>query len=132
MRWDPNLCAFLGLVSTQPSPAGGEPASDWQDEGKERWDKLCEEFADVFAEPTEHPNRDIEHYIKLHDESLAPPKPRQYRMLQAELDEVRTQLESYLSKGWVRPSSSSWGAPVIFVHKKDGSMRMCIDYRMLN
>ena len=53
-------------------------------------------------------------------------------MSQSELAEVRQQLDEYMSKGWIRPSSSQWGAPVIFVRKKDGSMRMCIDYRMLN
>ena len=53
-------------------------------------------------------------------------------MSASELEEVRTQLEQYLERGWVRPSSSAWGAPVIFVRKKDGSMRMCINFRMLN
>ena len=53
-------------------------------------------------------------------------------MSERELIEVRKQLADYLEKGWIRPSSSSFGAPVIFVRKKDGSLRMCVDYRALN
>ena len=53
-------------------------------------------------------------------------------MSPAELTECRRQLGKYLSMGWIRPSSSPFGAPVIFVRKKDGSLRMCIDYRGLN
>ena len=41
-------------------------------------------------------------------------------------------MEEYLAKGWVRPSSSSWGAPVLFARKKDNTLRMCIDFRILN
>ena len=46
--------------------------------------------------------------------------------------ELKKQLDELLEKGFIRPSSSPWGAPVLFVKKKDGSMRMCIDYRELN
>ena len=53
-------------------------------------------------------------------------------MSERELAEVRKQLGEYLEKGWIRPSSSSFGAPVLFVRKKDGSLRMCVDYRGLN
>ena len=49
-----------------------------------------------------------------------------------ELAEVRRQLNEYLEKGWIRPSSSPFGAPILFVRKKDGSLRMCVDYRALN
>ncbi|XP_069147666.1 uncharacterized protein [Solanum lycopersicum] len=55
-----------------------------------------------------------------------------YRMAPAELKELKEQLRDLLSKGFIRPSVSPWGAPVLFVKKKDGSMRMCIDYRQLN
>ncbi|XP_019085865.1 PREDICTED: uncharacterized protein LOC104750837 [Camelina sativa] len=55
-----------------------------------------------------------------------------YRMTPAELAELKTQLEDLLEKGFIRPSSSPWGAPVLFVKKKDGSMRLCIDYRGIN
>ena len=53
-------------------------------------------------------------------------------MVPAELKELKAQLEELLSKGFFRPSTSPWGAPVLFVKKKDGSLRLCIDYRQLN
>jgi hypothetical protein len=49
-----------------------------------------------------------------------------------DLVELKKQLEELLEKGFIRPSSSPWGAPVLFVNKKDGSRRMCVDYRSLN
>ncbi|KAF3616825.1 RNA-directed DNA polymerase -like protein [Capsicum annuum] len=55
-----------------------------------------------------------------------------YRMAPEELKELKEQLENLLDKGFIRPNVSSWGAPVLFVRKKDGSLRMCIDYRQLN
>ena len=55
-----------------------------------------------------------------------------YRMAPVELRELKAQLEELLSKGFIRPSISPWGAPVLFVKKKDGSLRLCIDYRKLN
>ncbi|XP_019171221.1 PREDICTED: uncharacterized protein LOC109166787 [Ipomoea nil] len=48
------------------------------------------------------------------------------------MQELKTQLQELLEKGYIRPSTSPWGAPVLFVKKKDGSMRLCIDYRELN
>ena len=53
-------------------------------------------------------------------------------MAPSELEELNTQLKDLLDKGFVRPSVSPWGAPVLFVKKKDGTMRMCMDYRELN
>ena len=53
-------------------------------------------------------------------------------MAWAELQELKDQLKDLLRKGFIRPSMYPWGAPVLFVHKKDGSLRMCIDYRQLN
>ena len=59
--------------------------------------------------------------------SMAP-----YRMSASELAELKKQLEDLLEKKFVRPSVSPWGAPVLLVKKKDGSMRLCVDYRQLN
>ena len=59
--------------------------------------------------------------------SIAP-----YRMSPLELRELKVQLEELISKRFIRPSASPWGAPVLLVKKKDGSMRLCIDYRQLN
>ena len=62
----------------------------------------------------------------------APIAKAPYRLAPLEMQELSTQLEELLDKGFIRPSSSPWEAPIIFVKKKDGSMRMCIDYRELN
>ena len=53
-------------------------------------------------------------------------------MAPAELKELKEQLKDFLDKEFIRPILSLWGAPVLFVRKKDGSLRMCIDYRKLN
>ena len=55
-----------------------------------------------------------------------------YRMAPVELQELRVQLQELLDKGFIRPSTSQWGAPVLFVKKKDKTLRLCIDYRQLN
>ena len=55
-----------------------------------------------------------------------------YRMALTELKELKSQLQELLDKGFIRPSVSPWGAPVLFVKKKDGTLRMCIDYRQIN
>ena len=55
-----------------------------------------------------------------------------YRMAPAELKELKEQLQELLEKGFIRPSTSPWGAPVLFVKKKDGTLRLCIDYKELN
>ena len=53
-------------------------------------------------------------------------------MTPTELKELKSQIKDLLDKGFIRPSISPWDAPVLFVNKKDGSLRMCIDYRQLN
>ena len=55
-----------------------------------------------------------------------------HRMTPVELQELRVQLQEILDKGFIRPSSSPWGAPVLFAKKKDKTLRLCIDYRQLN
>ena len=55
-----------------------------------------------------------------------------YRMKLAELKELKSQLQDLVDKGFIRSSVSPWGAPVLFVKKKDETMRLCIDYRQLN
>ncbi|GJT80150.1 putative reverse transcriptase domain-containing protein [Tanacetum coccineum] len=62
----------------------------------------------------------------------APVARAPYRLAPSEMKELSVQLQELLEKGFIRPSSSPWGAPVLFVKKKDGSFRMCIDYRELN
>jgi hypothetical protein len=57
---------------------------------------------------------------------------RAYRVSGPELVELKKQIDELLEKGYIRPSTSPWAAPVLFVEKKDGTRRMCIDYRALN
>ena len=77
------------------------------------------------------PAREIEFTIELLP-GTSPISKAPYRMAPAELAELRKQLQELLDKGFIRPSVSPWGAPVLFVKKKDGSLRLCIDYRKLN
>ncbi|WVZ89506.1 hypothetical protein U9M48_035899 [Paspalum notatum var. saurae] len=77
------------------------------------------------------PDRDIEVSIDLFL-GTAPIAKRPYRMAPAELEELKEQLKDLQQKGFIRPSSSPWGAPVLFVTKKEGSLRMCVDYQSLN
>jgi hypothetical protein len=93
---------------------------------------VCE-FSDVFLEdlPRLPPERDVEFVIELKPGS-APIARRSYRMPPNELAELKTQLQDLLEKGFIRPSSSPWGCPAIFVKKKDQTLWMCVDYRPLN
>jgi hypothetical protein len=95
--------------------------------------KVVCEFPDVFSEELlgMPPDRDIEFSIELLPGTAAISK-RPYRMDIKDLVELKKQIEELLEKGFIRPSSSPWGAPVLYVSKKDGSRRMCVDYRSLN
>jgi hypothetical protein len=75
--------------------------------------------------------KEVEFYIDLIP-GMTPIAKRPYRMAPTELAELKLQIADLQQKGYICPSSSPWGAPVLFVSKKDGSMRMCIDYRSLN
>jgi hypothetical protein len=77
------------------------------------------------------PDRDVEFVIDLLP-GTAPISKRPYRMSVEELKELKKQLTELQEAGYIRPSSSPWGALVLFVQKKDGSQRMCVDYRSLN
>jgi hypothetical protein len=76
-------------------------------------------------------DRDIEFSIELLT-GTAPISKRPYRMHVKDVAELKKQIEELLSNGFIHPSSSPWGAPTLFVDKKDGSRRMCVDYRSLN
>lgn len=60
---------------------------------------------------------------------VEPTSKEPYRMSTLELVELKFQLNEILDKGYIRPSVSPWGAPMLFVKKKDGTLRLCIDYR---
>ncbi|GJR78559.1 putative reverse transcriptase domain-containing protein [Tanacetum coccineum] len=90
-------------------------------------------FPKVFPDelPRLSPPRKVEFRIDLIP-GAAPVARAPYRLAPSEMKELSKQLKELLEKGFIRPSSSPWGAPVLFVKKKDGSFRMCIDYRELN
>jgi hypothetical protein len=91
------------------------------------------EFPDVFLEdlPGMPPDRDVEFIIELQP-GTAPISRRSYKMTPKELSELKVQLNELLDKLYIRPSSSPWGYPALFVKKKDQSLRLCIDKRSLN
>ncbi|GKA56167.1 putative reverse transcriptase domain-containing protein [Tanacetum coccineum] len=94
---------------------------------------VVHEFSDVFPEelPGIPPEREVEFNIELIP-GTQPISKAPYRMAPIELKELKEQLQELLDLGSIRPSVSPWGALVLFVKKKDGSMRLCIDYRELN
>ena len=90
------------------------------------------DFPDVFPEelPGLPPQREIEVAIDVVP-GATPAFITPYRMAPVELKELKLQLQELLEKWFIRPSVSPWGAPVLFVKKKDGTLRLCIDYRQL-
>ncbi|KAJ4956298.1 hypothetical protein NE237_013081 [Protea cynaroides] len=87
---------------------------------------VVRDYPDVF--PEELPVLPTDRATEL----AAPVSKAPYRMAPTELKELKVQLQELLDKGYIRPNISPWGAPVLFVKKKDGSIRLCIDYRGLN
>ena len=93
---------------------------------------VCE-YVDVFPHelPGLPPHRDVDFGIELHP-GTSPISMTLHRMAPVELQELRVQLQELLDKGFIRPSTSPWGAPVLFAKKKDKTLRLYIDYRRLN
>jgi hypothetical protein len=91
------------------------------------------DFPDVFLEelPGMPPNKEVEFAIDLLPETTPTPK-QSYRMSVEELKELKKQLTELQEVGYIRSNSSLCGASVLFVQKKDGSQRMCVDYRSIN
>ncbi len=92
--------------------------------------RVLEEFLDVMPED-QPPRRRVDHAIEVMS-GVAPPTKAPYQMSHEELKELKVQLEELLAKGYIKPSKSPYGALVLFVHKKDGMLRMCVDYKALN
>lgn len=105
--------------------------SDSKDDELQR---ILEEYKDVFPEDLPKglpPKRQVEMEIKMKDDT-APVMGPMYKLSPKELKEMRKQIKHLLSHEFIKPSISPWGSPVLFTPKKDGSLRMCVDYRALN
>ncbi|GJZ93459.1 putative nucleotidyltransferase, ribonuclease H, partial [Tanacetum coccineum] len=94
---------------------------------------VVREFLEVFPEdiPDLPPVRQVEFQIDLIP-GVTPVARAPYRLASSEMQELSDQLQELADRGFIRPSTSPWGSPVLFVKKKDGSFRMCFDYRELN
>ena len=93
---------------------------------------VCE-YEDVFSKelPGLPLHRDVDFVIKLHP-GTSPISMTLHRMAPIELQELKVQLQELLDRGFIRPSTSPWGAPVLFAKKKDNSLQLCVDYLQLN
>jgi hypothetical protein len=94
---------------------------------------VTHEFLDVFPDDLSGMllDRDVEFTIELQP-GTTPISRRPYKMTPIELAELKIQLKELLDKGYIRPSSSPWGCPTLFVKKKNQSMRLGVDYQPLN
>jgi hypothetical protein len=91
------------------------------------------EFSNVFLEDLRGKplDQDVEFIIELQP-GMTPISRRPHKMTPKELAELKVQLNELLDKGYIRPSSSPWGCPALFLKKKEQSLRLCVDYRLLN
>lgn len=123
----------LGATAGEPTDKPSTPLTE-----KEVLDKYVpkeyHDFADVFSEETARempPHRSYDHRFDFEEYTRAPHSGLRPNS-ETELKVVKDYLEEMLGKGFIRPSSSPFGAPVVFAKKKDGSLRICVDYRELN
>jgi hypothetical protein len=95
-------------------------------------DKVMEEYSDIFSSPTGVPlHCQVKHPIDLTPGAPLPNGPV-YRRSLLENEEIKRQIQELLHKGHIHPISSPCGSPIMLVQKKDGTWRLCIDYRALN
>ena len=120
--------------STSTSASSQTSASTQPDPLEAVRREVIEQFRDVFPDELPAglpPSREVDHRIELTPGASPPSRPT-FRLNQKELGELKTQLEGLMKSGFIQPSKSPFGAPILFVKKKDGTMRMCVDYRALN
>jgi len=127
--------AYVVLVN-QTAPDGATPRDTGcapSPEFQQKINAVLDRYPvmDPAAKPPFPKEREVSHQIELEPGARPPSKPA-YRLSPLELDELKKQLEELTSRGYIQPSKSPYGAPVLFVKKKDGSMRLCVDYRALN
>lgn len=96
-------------------------------------DRLMQQFSKTVGPLPNQlpPNREVDHGIEI-ESGASPPFLPTYKLSEKELQEVKKQLTTLLEAGFIQPSKSPFGAPIIFVPKKNGKLRMCVDYRALN
>ncbi|KAJ9527667.1 hypothetical protein QJQ45_025945, partial [Haematococcus lacustris] len=130
--------AVVALVMTEGSASAGPGTPSDKDDPhipaaiKAELQTLLDEYSDVFKPLTDTPpERPVGHTIPLVPDARPPVTPM-YRLSKPEQEELKRQIQDYLSKGMIEPSSSPYAAPILFVQKKSGELRMCIDYRQLN
>lgn len=109
-----------------------DKGKDIEDEKILRYPVL-QQFQDVFLVeiPELQPHKEVEFYIEL-VQWATPTSKTPYMMITPDLVELKLQLKEMLDKGNIIPSVSPWGVPVLFVKKKDGTLKLCIDYMQLN
>ena len=94
--------------------------------------EVVDDAAELFNPPdNEPPERTVKHLIQLLPDTV-PIKRRPYPLAEPKLKEMHSQIRALVENSWVEPSSSPWGAPILFVPKKDSALRLCVDYRDLN
>ncbi|GBG81512.1 hypothetical protein CBR_g32501 [Chara braunii] len=120
----------MGVCFLHALPPHDIPSTDSSSDP--RITEFLDAYDDMFESPHEVvPDQPIRHEIIL-EVGAVPPRGCIYRMSEEELSVLRAELDDLLEKGWIRPSSSPYGAPVLFVRKKNKDLRLCIDYRKLN
>jgi hypothetical protein len=128
-------CAAIAsdAVAPQATSSTGNPGVDTTSAMPPALADVLREYSDVFADlpPGLPPARGVTHAVRVEPNSV-PPARRAYRPTHAELAEMNRQIADLYAKGFIEPACSPYAAPVLFVQKKDGSLRMCVDYRMLN
>ena len=125
---------FIGslkeILPDAPDPM--KPSTSLSPDFQAQLHQLLADFHTTFDPPSGvNLQTGVSHTIDLKPDSK-PPVHGLRRMSPAELEELQKQLTMYLEKGWIRPSSSAFGAPVVFARKSDGTLRFCVDYRALN
>ncbi|KAG7667411.1 hypothetical protein KSW81_001142 [Nannochloris sp. 'desiccata'] len=128
-----HFCVIKPIPEKYENYEYGSDGKNLEKNGLEKHvDMLVDEFVDVFDPDLPLPvDREIEHEIEL-EPGASPVAQQMYRLSFEELAELKTQILDYLNRGFIRPSKSPYGAPILFVRKKSGALRMCVDYRGLN
>jgi len=137
-----NADVWIALVTTETcfSTSDSQLLEPWEqveiedNEYQMQYKDLCRKYKDIFK--TELPDglppaREVDHEIKLVNGAV-PPKKKLYRLSWQEEEVLKDRIQELLNQGFIRPSQSPYGAPVIFTKKKNGTLRMCVDYRALN